>query len=146
MKIRQTLLAFLSTTLGFLTTSNADYAAEVIADAPLAYYRFEEAVGATTLADSSGNGLAIDYSAPVGSTQLGEDGAVGQAILFNGDEGILTPLNFDPASGDFTIEAIVSPTQIDSEMVYVSNQDGTTGPGRSNMIIQTGTGTVRWRA
>ena len=37
--------------------ARADFPAAVMADAPLAYYRFEEAPGATTLADSSGRAL-----------------------------------------------------------------------------------------
>ena len=40
-------------------TALADYPATVLASNPLAYYRFEEAPGATTLVDSSGNGLDI---------------------------------------------------------------------------------------
>ncbi len=64
-----------------ISASWADYPGVVTADEPLAYYRFEEAVGATTLVDSSGNGLDIDYSAPIGSTQIGEPGAVPYTLL-----------------------------------------------------------------
>ncbi|MDB4296856.1 LamG domain-containing protein, partial [Akkermansiaceae bacterium] len=121
------------------SASWADYPGVVNADGPLAYYRFEEAAGATTLVDSSGNGLDIDYSAPIGTTQLGEPGAIGLAALFNTDGSILTPLLLDPSVGDFTIEAIVradSPEPAGS--VVVSNQDGTGGPGRSNLVVDGG--------
>ena len=76
------------------STVHADFPAAVGADNPLAYYRFEEAAGATTLVDSSGNGLDIDYSAGAGTTQLGVTGAIGLGALFNGDGSILTPLLF----------------------------------------------------
>ena len=73
----------------------ADFPAAVLADDPLVYYRFEEAPGATTLVDSSGNGLDIDYSVPFGSTVLGEQGAIGLGALFNLDGSFLTPLLLD---------------------------------------------------
>lgn len=116
-------------------TVHADFPGAVVSDNPLAYYRFEEAPGATTLADSSGNGLDIDYSAPIGSTQLGAAAAVGLGALFNGDESILTPLILDPSIGDFTIEAIVQITTSAGEMVLIANQDGDAGTGRSNIVV-----------
>lgn len=128
----------ISSTIALLTTSVtwADYPGMVIADGPLAYYRFEEAAGATTLADSSGNGLNIDYSAPIGTTQIGEPGAIGLAALFNSDGSILTPLTLDPSVGDFSIEAIIrSDTPAVGGTVVVANQDGDAGPGRSNLVV-----------
>ena len=75
---------FLTHTLTALLAASsayADFPGAVIADSPLVYYQFEEAPGATTLADSSGNGLDIDYSSPSGTTVLGEPGAVGLGAL-----------------------------------------------------------------
>ncbi|HJM62882.1 MAG: choice-of-anchor J domain-containing protein [Roseibacillus sp.] len=113
----------------------ADYPAVVLADSPLAYYRFEEVPGAGTIADSSGNGLDADYSAPIGTTILGEPGVVGLAALFNGDGGILTPLMFDPSVSDFTIEIVFNPTIIPGDAgIIVSNQNGN-GIGRSNLFV-----------
>ena len=113
----------------------ADYPAVVIADSPLAYYRFEESPGATTISDSSGNGRNADNSAPAGTTLLGEPGAVGSAVLFNGGGSILTPLNLNPSAGDFTIEAIINPTIVPGDAgIIVSNQNGT-GVGRSNLFV-----------
>ena len=116
----------------------ADYPATVLASNPLAYYRFEEGPGATTLVDSSGNGLDIDNSIPVGTTLLGSDGAVGSAVTFNGDGYLVSPLNLDTSVGDFTIEAIIKRTAGSPEGVVVANQDGNLGPGRSNLVVNGG--------
>lgn len=116
----------------------ADYPATVLASNPLAYYRFEEGPGATTLVDSSGNGLDIDNSIPVGTTLLGSDGAVGSAVTFNGDGYFVSPLNLDTSVGDFTIEAIIKRTAGAPEGVVIANQDGNLGPGRSNLVVNGG--------
>lgn len=116
----------------------ADYPATVLASNPLAYYRFEEEPGATTLVDSSGNGLDIDNSIPVGTTLLGSDGAVGSAVTFNGDGYLVSPLNLDTSVGDFTIEAIIKRTAGSPEGVVIANQDGNLGPGRSNLVVNGG--------
>ena len=119
-------------TLSAIQSARADYPTVVIADSPAAYYRFEEAAGATTLVDSSGNGLdATDLVNAI----LGGAGAVGNALQLNGDGSILTPLMLDPSVGDFTLEAIVNPGAIiPAGGVYLSNQDGT-GLGRSNLLV-----------
>ena len=116
----------------------ADYPATVLASNPLAYYRFEEGPGATTLVDSSGNGLDIDNSVPVGTTLLGSDGAVGSAVTFNGDGYLVSPLNLDTSVGGFTIEAIIKRTAGAPEGVVIANQDGNLGPGRSNLVVNGG--------
>ena len=128
----------ISSTIGLLAISAswADYPGVVTADGPLAYYRFEEAVGATTLVDSSGNGLNIDYSAPIGSTQIGESGAIGLAAAFNADGSLLTPLVLDPSVGDFSMEAIIRVDSLGAAgTVVLANQDGTAGLGRSNLVV-----------
>ncbi|MGC6457215.1 MAG: LamG domain-containing protein [Akkermansiaceae bacterium] len=122
-----------------VSSSLADYPSIVNADAPLCYWRFEEDPGATTLADSSGNGLAIDNSAPVGTTVLGEVAAIGNGVRFNGDGYFITPLLLDPSAGDFTIEAVVRRLENTSDVVVVANQDGTLGTGRSNLVVNTAT-------
>jgi len=118
-----------------MPSSFADLPGAIAADGPLAYYRFEEAAGATTLADSSGNGLDIDYSTPAGTTVLGEAAAIGMGALFNGDEAIVTPLLLDPSVGDFTIEAVLSAGVGVADMVVLANQDGALGTGRSNLVV-----------
>ncbi len=118
--------------------ARADYPATVLASNPLAYYRFEEAPGATTLVDSSVNGFDIDNSVPAGTTVLGSDGAVGSAVTFNGDGYLVSPLNLDTSVGDFTIEAIIKRTPGAPEGVVIANQDGNLGPGRSNLLFNGG--------
>lgn len=125
------LLAILGTALPVW----ADYADIVNADAPLAYWRFEEAPDATTLLDSSGNGRAIDFSAPVGTARLGETAAVGSGIRLNGDTFLVTPITLDPSAGDFTIEAIVQVDPVLLNGVILSNEDGAGGVGRSNLLV-----------
>ncbi|MGI9241035.1 MAG: LamG domain-containing protein [Verrucomicrobiales bacterium] len=128
-------LSSLASILSMAPLLYADYPAVVAEDSPLVYYRFEEAAGSTTIADSSGNGLDIDYSLPTGTTSLGEAGAIGLAALFNADEGIVTPFFLDPSIGDFTLEAIINPDRQDGAIgVFLANQDGV-GIGRSNLLI-----------
>ena len=67
--------------LAAMPSAFADLPGAIVADSPLAYYRFEEAPGATTLADSSGNGFDIDYATPAGTTVLGEPAAIGSGGL-----------------------------------------------------------------
>lgn len=124
-------LAFLS-----MSTSYADFPGVVIADSPVAYYQFEESPGATTLVDSSGNNLDIDFSAPVGTPQLGATGAVGLGVRLFGEGPLLTPLMLDPSIGDFTIEAVFqAEVAAAGDMVVLANQDGNGGTGRSNLVV-----------
>lgn len=122
----------------FVATSSmsyGDYPGVVNADGPLAYYRFEEAAGATTLVDSSGNSLDIDNSVLIGTTELGVSGGLGLGVLFNGDGSLLTPLLLDPSVGDFTIEAVIRADEpLGATSVVVANQDGA-GLGRSNLLV-----------
>ena len=134
MKTHSLLLPTL-TALVVAPSAFADFPSAVNADSPLAYYRFEETTGATTLIDSSGNGLDIDYSAGAGTTQLGVAGAVGLGALFKGDGSIMTPLLLDPSIGDFTIEAVIQAGTSAADAVIVANQDGTLGTGRSNLVV-----------
>jgi len=68
-------------------TSPQSYSNLVLADNPLVYYRFEEAVGATVAVDSSGNGNHGTY---VGGVTLGTANdlvGLGNAGRFNGTNG-----------------------------------------------------------
>lgn len=132
---KHTLLNSSLTALMMVLPAMADFPAAVVADGPLAYYRFEEDPGATTLVDSSGNGLDIDYTTPLGTTVLGEAAAVGKGALFKADGSLLSPLNLDPSIGDFTIEAVLQADSTVGDGVFVANQDGTLGPGRSNLVV-----------
>ena len=134
MKTKTSLLAFLAA-LASSPNALADFSSAVLADDPLVYYRFEEGPGAVTLADSSGNGLDIDYSFPLGTTVLGEEAAVGKGARFNGDGSLVSPLLLDPSLGDFSLEVVVSAEPGAGDGVILANQDGALGPGRSNLVV-----------
>lgn len=82
------------------TVAAAQYQATVLADAPVAYYRFEEVAGTSAL-DSSGNGNTGTYNngpllAQAGLPQLG------LAVAFDGiDDHVVTPRT---VATDFTLE------------------------------------------
>jgi hypothetical protein len=68
---------------GFVSVGFADYASEVDADNPIAYWQFNETSG-TTMIDSSGNGNNGSY---LGLPVLGQPGAgfgTGTSVLFDG--------------------------------------------------------------
>ena len=103
----------------------ADYASEVMADGPEAYYRFEESAGATSVADHSGNGHG---STAVSDVIFGEAGAVGKAgTCSNGY--VRLDLQLSPAADDFSIEAIARFDVSDEARTFVSQDDGA-GDGR----------------
>ena len=92
--------------LGCEARAQSSYADVVLADNPIAYYRFEEASG-TVAADSSGNGNAGEYrNAPA----LAQPGAarLGRAVRFDGiDDFVSTPRS---VAGSFTLELWVNTT------------------------------------
>ena len=86
--------------LSWPTVAAAQYSATVLADAPVAYYRFEELAGTSAL-DSSGNGNTGTYTngpllAQAGLPQLG------RAVAFDGiNDHVVTPRT---VANDFTLE------------------------------------------
>src|SRR5687768_420960 len=86
--------------LSWPTVAAAQYQTTVLADAPVAYYRFEEVAGTSAL-DSSGNGNTGTYTngpllAQAGLPQLGV------AVSFDGiDDHVVTPRT---VATDFTLE------------------------------------------
>ena len=114
------------------------YEIKVLADEPLAYYRFEEEAGAETIVDSSGGNDSLE----VNNAVLGVPGRVGIAVEFNGDGSIVLDFNMNPfepgnANGfDFSIEMLVFSTGVPTQ-VMASQQDGS-GLGRSNLILTAG--------
>ena len=104
----------------------ADYASEVMADSPEAYYRFET----TNVLDSSDNG----HHSTVISNVTFEAGAVGQAGTFSNAYAQID-LQLSPSNGSFSIEALV---RYDSTSgTFVSQQNGT-GVGRALLYRLTG--------
>ncbi len=118
----------------FAAVSHGDYASEVMADAPVAYYRFEESAGATSIADSSGNG----HGSPEVSNVLFEaTGLAGKAGRFSNGYARLD-LQLSPTNGDFSIEALVRFDSTDINRHVASQQNGS-GTGRV-LLHRTGGG------
>ena len=116
------------------SSASADFATEVMADSPEAYYRFEEPAGNTTIRDSSGNGL--DSTAVV-NVELGSSGPLGLAGRFSGDGYAQLGLQLSPAGGDFSIEALVRFDVTDVNRSIVSQH-----PGRA-LLYRLGSGKLR---
>lgn len=126
---------------GVLSTSN--YAAEVLADSPLVYWKLAEASG-TTMADSSGNARDGGY---FNSPTLGQSGPIAgdTAVLFDGTNqfGLISYASWMAGLTALTLEAWVKTTATSGTIVgrgnSVSNYRlGVTG-GKAFVEITTGT-------
>jgi hypothetical protein len=108
------------------------YADEVLADAPLAYWRLGEGSGATAF-DSSGNGHHGTFE---GTPVYGEGGAVAGAdtsVRFTGNPcGFAHAEDFDDFVGTdpFSLEAWIRPTQIGTTFRHVFSKDIDDANGR----------------
>lgn len=98
--------------LHLLPSHAAPYSVEVLSDNPVAFYRLNEAPGATMALDSSPNGNHATFAGSP-TPSLGADGLTEEADTaadFNGSSAaksrILTPSLFNPALTSFTIEAL----------------------------------------
>jgi hypothetical protein len=106
--MNRTFRALVALLLSWPTVAAAQYPATVLADAPVAYYRFEEVAG-TTAVDSSGNANTGTYTngpllAQTGLPQLG------LAVSFDGiNDYVVTPRT---VSTDFTLEMWLLTTAI----------------------------------
>lgn len=123
------------------------YSSEVLADAPLAYYRLGETSG-TTMVDSSGNGRNGTY---VGTPALGSAGLLAgdadTAVDFDGvdDHGAVADAAWMDVNA-FTAEAVFRADSTTGDRAILthtdwsaSNFDNTTNPGRSwHLIVQGG--------
>jgi hypothetical protein len=98
----------MAATLGLASNVEAQssYAQVVLADNPIAYYRFEETSG-TEAADSSGNGNVGEYRNGPALAQAGAE-QLGRAVRFDGiDDFVSTPRS---VAGSFTLELWVNTT------------------------------------
>lgn len=116
------------------------YAALVKADKPVAYYRFEDAAGASEAADSSGNARG---SVAVNGVTFGHPGRHGSAAFFTGDlqSYVNLPFLLDPGSGSaFSIEVWTNSPLFTTgaEAVLVAQKDEG-GTGRS-LVYYAGSG------
>ena len=92
----------------------ADYAAEVLADSPVGYWRLEETSG-STVADEIGTNDGTVYGA-----NLNVDGQVGSAASFDGiDDYISIPYDAALNTATFTGEAIIRADAFSSTLTRV---------------------------
>ncbi|NGZ09583.1 MAG: LamG domain-containing protein [Nitrospira sp. LK70] len=88
--------------------SLTSFAAAVLADQPVAYYRFNESQGSTTVRDSSGNdnhSVQVEGGVTFGSPGRGEGDA---AAKFDGTSGRIVVHNSDSLNPSFvTMEAVI---------------------------------------
>ncbi len=131
--------------LHLLPSHAAPYSVEVLSDNPVAFYRLNEAPGATMALDSSPNGNHATFAGSP-TLSLGADGLTEEADTaadFNGSSAaksrILTPSLFNPALTSFTIEALFK-TDATSQQAVVQ-QDG--GSGRTLFFLSSTGGEIR---
>lgn len=109
------------------------FAAAVRADAPVAWYRFNEAAGAGLIVDSAEN-AAPHNGAPVTTPVSGASGFIDGAARFDGAGGVLTNFILNPGDLEtgFTIEAVVrrDPASGTGIRALVAQQD-LNGTGRT---------------
>jgi hypothetical protein len=120
-----------------IRTTNSPYVTTVLADSPLAYWRFEESSG-TTAADSTGNGRTGTY---VNSPTLGSSGALTSAsngLVLNGSQYVNTTYDQTNATA-YSIEAWFKTTSANAMIL----QDRGGGSGMSLTLNVEG-GTIRW--
>jgi hypothetical protein len=119
-----------------LPDGGSAYAAQVLQDSPLAYWRFDEKSG-TTAVDSSGHGHDGQY---VGAVTLGQPGAIagdpGTAVGFDGktawmDAGDVFPF---PGNAPCSLEAWVKPVTDSEYHAVISRNDGQGGTTSGYLI------------
>ncbi|MDB2430364.1 lamin tail domain-containing protein, partial [Akkermansiaceae bacterium] len=138
---RQCLFAMLAP----ITALASPYSVEVLADNPVAFYRFNETPGATVALDASPNGNHATYAGTVlptlGITGLTEE--ADSAAEFSGSSTnkphVLTPPLFNPALTSFTIEALFRTGATTQQAVV--QQDG--GLGRTLFFLSSSGGDIR---
>ena len=113
------------------------YPGQVLADAPLAYWRFDELTG-TKAADSSGHGNDATYE---GGITLGVPGAIegdsDTAASFDGATGFVTAGNRFAFAGQtpFSIEAWVSAQMQSTYAGVASRNDAVGGPPSEGYLL-----------
>lgn len=108
------------------------YSSEVLADSPLVYWPFDEALGASVAVDASGNGRNL--SIPGGSTAPAGGGvavrpSASSAFYFDGNDRLTLPSATWMQAGSFTFEAWILQLTSSSYRAIIS-RDGTTSGNR----------------
>ncbi|MEK7949592.1 LamG domain-containing protein [Luteolibacter soli] len=118
-----------TTTKNSSVAADTAFSAEVRADSPVAWFRFNDQAGSSLIADSAENAAPHDgriFGQPVS----GSSGFVDGAALFDGGSGIISNTILDPANltSGFTVEAVIrrAPGVIGANPVVLA-QRGTTG-------------------
>ncbi len=116
----------------------------VLADTPLAYWRFEETSG-TTATDSSGNGRSLTWT---GTPGLGVAGLVvdGTAVSLSGDDGASRALQTFTSRTVYTVECWFRTTSTASQFLVL--HFGSSGNGSWGLQMSrsgTGVGTITFR-
>ncbi len=114
--------------------------AEVVADAPLAYWRLGENPGETMAADDSGNGLNGTYSST--GVTLGQPGILGgdPAVLFDGlgPGAVVVPHDAQLNVTQVTMESVIrwdGPNGNQQRIIEKSTEPGSTRPVFSLQVI-----------
>lgn len=122
-----------------------NFSAAVRTDAPIAWFRFNEAAGTELFADSAVNAAPHDGTSS-GTPVSGVAGVVDGAITLNENGAVVTNLILNPAQLDpgFTIEAVVrrDPTNGTANRAIVSQTD-VNGTGRVLLSVADADGTAR---
>ena len=106
--------------LSWPTVAAAQYQATVLADAPVAYYRFEEVAGTSAL-DSSGNGNTGTYANGPLLAQAGQP-LLGLAVFFDGiNDHVVTPRT---VATNFTLELWLRTTATSAAGTQAFEGDG----------------------
>jgi Concanavalin A-like lectin/glucanases superfamily len=110
------------------------YAKAVIADHPTAFYRFGDATGSTSFADSSGNGYTASSNSSDHLVRPGPFGEASQALAI-GTDGAHTPA-LAPLEADSprTVELWFKTTQTNDQCLFMA---GNSAPGQSFSLCLT---------
>lgn len=86
--------------------ATVDYAATVLADAPAAYWRFEDAFGSATAADSSGNARTLTLNGTRGLQAASRNSRLGRCVGFGPSSGYgsVASAAWHQITGDVTLE------------------------------------------
>ncbi len=106
--------AVLDAARGTDANPSTSYAAEVLADTPVAYYRFEDSADAETAKDEVGNRTAAVITQSAKGVLFGEPGAVGNGVTLDSSSSFDIGDVFDfSGKAPFTLELWVKPKATD---------------------------------